>query len=168
MHVQLSVKILAEIQLSSSKLFIPLLIFVIFFFFVCDEMNECILSSLFMSYYVTNKWKNNNTQFKKFFISGIFYSWIFKNAMFKIMNTLGLLSPMYFFNSQSHSLCCLWLLLDDYCTYPQAYCMSSVGCWPTHSSLARASSGVRLVGFLAITLVFKSHHKFSIGFRSGL
>ena len=37
-----------------------------------------------------------------------------------------------------------------------------------HSSLAKASSWVRLVGFLAITLVFKSRHKFSIGFRSGL
>ena len=37
-----------------------------------------------------------------------------------------------------------------------------------HSSLAKASSWVRLVSFLAITLVFKSRHKFSIGFRSGL
>ena len=71
-------------------------------------------------------------------------------------------------------------------TCPQASCMSPVGCWPTlpwrkpqagsgmshmmlaHSSLVKASSWVRLVGFLAITLVFKSRHKFSIGFRSGL
>ena len=32
-------------------------------------------------YYVTNKWENNNnTQLKKFFISGVFYSRIFKKC----------------------------------------------------------------------------------------
>ena len=38
--------------------------------------------------YVTNKWNNNNnTQFKKFFISGVLYSWIKKkNVMFKIIH----------------------------------------------------------------------------------